>query len=206
MLGPGSVDVARSASRCACRTPAARSISISTRSCLNGKGEADKARAIAAAKDVGLDMARLEKDLESPEVRRRSRRIQAAEAMGMNGTPSYVIGKQVVIGAVGVEPSRKNRRRALRQGDVLSLDQRSVFRADRLSAPSERRSSSASRRSTPAKRRATRLVVHHDDSTRDTSDHCLRPCDAQHAAQARHGKRPWSVLWPAAGIGRTNGP
>ena len=26
-----------------------------------------------------------------------------AEAMGMNGTPSYVIGKQVVIGAVGLD-------------------------------------------------------------------------------------------------------
>jgi protein-disulfide isomerase len=29
--------------------------------------------------------------------------FKLAEAMGMNGTPSYVIGKQVVIGAVGVE-------------------------------------------------------------------------------------------------------
>ena len=29
--------------------------------------------------------------------------FKLAEAMGMNGTPSYVIGKQVVIGAVGVD-------------------------------------------------------------------------------------------------------
>ena len=28
---------------------------------------------------------------------------EVAEAMGMNGTPSYVIGKQVVIGAVGLD-------------------------------------------------------------------------------------------------------
>ena len=33
--------------------------------------------------------------------------FKLAEAMGMNGTPSYVIGKQVVIGAVGVESLRE---------------------------------------------------------------------------------------------------
>ncbi len=71
---------------------------------LNGRGGADKARAMAAAKDAGLDMARLEKDLASPEIRATiEENFKLAEAMGMNGTPSYVIGKQVVIGAVGVE-------------------------------------------------------------------------------------------------------
>ena len=29
--------------------------------------------------------------------------FKLAEAMGMNGTPSYVIGKQVVVGAVGLD-------------------------------------------------------------------------------------------------------
>jgi protein-disulfide isomerase len=29
--------------------------------------------------------------------------MKLAESLGMNGTPSYVIGKQVVIGAVGAE-------------------------------------------------------------------------------------------------------
>jgi protein-disulfide isomerase len=33
--------------------------------------------------------------------------FKLAEAMGMNGTPSYVIGKQVVIGAVGAESLRE---------------------------------------------------------------------------------------------------
>ena len=72
--------------------------------CENNGGAADKARALAVAKEVGLDMARLEKDLASPEVRNTlEENMKLAEAMGMNGTPSYVIGKQVVIGAVGVE-------------------------------------------------------------------------------------------------------
>jgi protein-disulfide isomerase len=29
--------------------------------------------------------------------------FKLAESMGMNGTPSYVIGKQVIIGAVGAD-------------------------------------------------------------------------------------------------------
>ncbi len=36
---------------------------------LTGRGQADKARAMAVAKEVGLDMARLEKDMAGPEIR-----------------------------------------------------------------------------------------------------------------------------------------
>ncbi len=71
---------------------------------LGGRGPADKARAMAVAKEAGLDMGKLEKDLASPEVRATiEENFKLAEAMGMNGTPSYVIGKQVVIGAVGLD-------------------------------------------------------------------------------------------------------
>jgi protein-disulfide isomerase len=59
---------------------------------------------MAAAKDAGFDMARLEKDIASPEVRATlEENLKLAEEMGMNGTPSYVIGKQVVVGAVGLD-------------------------------------------------------------------------------------------------------
>ena len=58
----------------------------------------------AIADEVGLDMVKLEKDLASAEVRNTlEENFKLAESMGMNGTPSYVIGKQVVIGAVGVD-------------------------------------------------------------------------------------------------------
>ena len=53
-------------------------------------------------------MARIEKDMASPEVKATlEENFKLAEAMGMNGTPSYVIGKQVVVGAVGSKGSRK---------------------------------------------------------------------------------------------------
>jgi protein-disulfide isomerase len=71
---------------------------------LGGRGPADKAHAMAAAKDAGLDMARIEKDLANPEVKATiEENFKLAEAMGMNGTPSYVIGKEVVVGAIGLD-------------------------------------------------------------------------------------------------------
>ena len=70
---------------------------------LSGRGQANKAQALAAAKDVGLNMAQIEKDLASPEIKTSLQEaFKLAEALGLNGTPSYVIGSEVVIGAVGL--------------------------------------------------------------------------------------------------------
>lgn len=69
---------------------------------LNTRGPADKARALAVAKEIGLDMARLDKDMASEEIKTTlAESFKIAEAIGLNGTPSYVIGSEVVIGAVG---------------------------------------------------------------------------------------------------------
>ena len=70
---------------------------------LGGRGPADKARALAVAKEVGFDMARLDKDMQSDEVKQtleESRKL--AEGLGLNGTPSYVFPAEVVVGAVGM--------------------------------------------------------------------------------------------------------
>jgi len=71
---------------------------------LGGRGPADKAHALAAAKDAGFDMARLEKDLASDEVRETLKEsMKVADAIGLNGTPSYIIGSDVVVGAQGFD-------------------------------------------------------------------------------------------------------
>ena len=71
---------------------------------LASRGSIDKARAVAAAKEVGLDVARIEKDLASEEVKATlEESFKLAEALGLNGTPSYVVGSDVVIGAVGLK-------------------------------------------------------------------------------------------------------
>jgi protein-disulfide isomerase len=70
---------------------------------LGGRGPADKARALAAAKDTGFDLARIEKDIGSDEVKATlEENFKIAEALGLNGTPSYVVGNDVVVGAVGL--------------------------------------------------------------------------------------------------------
>jgi protein-disulfide isomerase len=69
---------------------------------LSGRGAADKAKAMAVAKEIGADMARLEKDMASPEVKATlEETFKLAEPLGLNGTPSYVVGQNVVVGAVG---------------------------------------------------------------------------------------------------------
>jgi protein-disulfide isomerase len=104
VLGPGSVEAAQVAVAVRMQDPTGKKYLDFHQKLLGGKGQADKARALAAAKEAGVDMARLDKDLASPEVRATlEENFKLAEDMGMNGTPSYVIGKQVVIGAVGVD-------------------------------------------------------------------------------------------------------
>ena len=108
VLGPGSVEAAQVGVAVRMQDTSGKKYLDFHQKLMNGKGQADKARAMAAAKEAGLDMARLEKDLASPEVRATlEENFRLAESMGMNGTPSYVIGKQVVIGAVGVDALRE---------------------------------------------------------------------------------------------------
>jgi protein-disulfide isomerase len=108
VLSAGSVEAAQVGVAVRMQDPTGKKYLDFHQKLLTGRGAADKARAMAAAKEAGLDVARIEKDLSSPEVRATlEENMKLAEAMGMNGTPSYVIGKQVVIGAVGAEALRE---------------------------------------------------------------------------------------------------
>jgi len=104
VLGPGSMEAAQVAVAVRMQDPTGKKYLDFHQKLLGSRGQADKARALAAAKDAGLDMARLEKDLTSPEIKATlEENFKIAEDMGLNGTPSYVIGKGVVVGAVGIE-------------------------------------------------------------------------------------------------------
>ena len=104
VLGPGSVEAARVAVAVRMQDKTGKKYLDFHQKLLGGRGQADKARALAAAKEAGFDMAKLEKDMASDEVKQSlEESLKLAEKLGLNGTPSYVIGKQVVIGAVGVD-------------------------------------------------------------------------------------------------------
>ena len=104
VLGPGSVEAAQVATAVRMQDRSGKKYLEFHPKLLSGRGQADRARALAVAKDVGLDVARLEKDMASDEVRASLQEsMQLADKLGLNGTPSYVIGPSVVIGAVGYE-------------------------------------------------------------------------------------------------------
>jgi protein-disulfide isomerase len=108
VLSQGSVEAAQVAVAVRMQDPTGKKYLDFHQKLLTGRGAADKARALAAAKEAGLDMAKLEKDLGSAEVKSTlEENLKLADSLGMNGTPSYVIGKQIVIGAVGLEALRE---------------------------------------------------------------------------------------------------
>jgi protein-disulfide isomerase len=117
VLGAGSMDAARVgvAVRMQDRTGGKKYLEFHQK-LLAGRGQADKARAIAVAREIGLDTARIERDLGSDEVRLSlEESFKLAEQLGLNGTPSYVIGDSVVVGAVGL-PALKERVNVARCG------------------------------------------------------------------------------------------
>jgi protein-disulfide isomerase len=80
---------------------------------LGGHERADKARALAAAAEAGFDMERLHRDLASPEVNATiAENLKLGEALGIDGTPTFVIGNDLVVGAVGLEALKEKLRAA----------------------------------------------------------------------------------------------
>src|ERR1043166_6925744 len=104
VLGPGSLEAAQVAVAARMQDKTGKKHLDFHQRLLGTRGPADKAHALAAAKDAGFDMARIEKDLASEEVRETlQENMKVADAIGLNGTPSYVIGTAVVIGAQGYD-------------------------------------------------------------------------------------------------------
>ena len=103
VLGPGSVEAAQVAVAVRMQDPTGKKYLEFHQKLLGGRGQADRAHALAVAKEIGLDMARIEKDMTGDEAKATlEENMHIAEALGLNGTPSYVIGTEVVVGAVGL--------------------------------------------------------------------------------------------------------
>ena len=92
VLGKGSMEAAQIAAALRMQDKSGKKYLEFHQKLLLTRGQADRARAIAVAKEIGADMARLEKDIESEEVRATiEENLKLAEALGINGTPSYVV-------------------------------------------------------------------------------------------------------------------
>jgi len=104
VLGEGSVEAAHVAVAARMQDTTGKKYIEFHQKLLGGRGPADKAHALAAAKDTGFDMARIEKDMTSDEVKTTiDEDMKLAEALGVSGTPSYVVGSDLIVGAVGLD-------------------------------------------------------------------------------------------------------
>jgi protein-disulfide isomerase len=103
VLGPGSLEAASVAVAVHMQDKSGKKYLEFHKKLLSARGQADRAHALAVAKDIGMDVGRIEKDINGPEVKATlEESMKLAEALGLNGTPSYVIGENVVVGAVGL--------------------------------------------------------------------------------------------------------
>ncbi len=67
-------------------------------------GQANLQKAISIAKELGLDTDALSKAAEDDSVTENLQEVrQIADALGINGTPSYVVGGEMIFGAVGFD-------------------------------------------------------------------------------------------------------
>jgi len=103
VLGPGSVEAARVASAARKQLPGDRFWDFHYK-LLGLHGPVGKAEALGVAKEMGLDMDQLQKDMASRDIDSGLRQIMAmADALQINGTPTFVLGDSLVVGAVGYD-------------------------------------------------------------------------------------------------------
>ncbi|WP_156395991.1 DsbA family protein [Bosea sp. Leaf344] len=66
------------------------------------KGRINAAKALEVAKESGIDLARLQKDMEAPATRAAIEdTVALGDRLGLTGTPAFILGDEVVFGAVG---------------------------------------------------------------------------------------------------------
>jgi len=71
------------------------------------RGKVDKAVALAAATDLGLSSVDLELRMKDESVAKTIQNsYEIAQALGISGTPTYIIGNEVIPGAIGVDELR----------------------------------------------------------------------------------------------------
>jgi protein-disulfide isomerase len=71
---------------------------------LGSRGPVGKEEALAVAQQLGADMDKINKDIDAPTVKEG---LDESDRLGrdlaLNGTPSYVVGDEVVVGAIGYD-------------------------------------------------------------------------------------------------------
>lgn len=104
VLGPDSVDASLVALAVRNQLTGDKYMEYHT-TLLTSKGRVGKDRALEVARDLGVDMDRLKKDLDSGEPRKLvESTMRIADTLKIGGTPTFVAGDSLIVGAVGKDP------------------------------------------------------------------------------------------------------
>ena len=107
VLGPDSLEASRVALAAKLQLQGDRLFEYHAK-LMDSRGRVNGERALAVAKEMGLDLPRLQRDVESTEVRAAiQENVELGDRLGLTGTPAFVIGDEIISGAVGVEPMRQ---------------------------------------------------------------------------------------------------
>jgi protein-disulfide isomerase len=75
---------------------------------MESRGRVNGERALSVAKEMGVDIARVQKDMDAPDVRAAlQENVGLGDKLGLTGTPAFIIGDEIIPGAVGIEPLRQ---------------------------------------------------------------------------------------------------
>lgn len=75
---------------------------------IGARGRVDESTIMTIAADAGLDVQRLKADMKSPEIASIiSRNMALARTLGINGTPGFIVGDQLIPGAVDLDTLQK---------------------------------------------------------------------------------------------------
>jgi len=103
VLGQGSVEASQVATAIRPQLKPEQELAFHTK-LLTSRGPVDKARALEVVKEIGLDPAKVAKDMTQPAVATNIQESLAlADQLGLTGTPSFVLGGEVIVGAVGYD-------------------------------------------------------------------------------------------------------
>lgn len=107
VLGPDSVEAAKAALAAKLQLSGDKLLEYHGR-LLETRGRVGGERGIAVAKEMGLDVVRLQRDMAGPEVAAvMAENAAVSEKLSLTGTPAFVIGHEIISGAVGVDPLRQ---------------------------------------------------------------------------------------------------
>ncbi|SFU59111.1 Protein-disulfide isomerase [Methylobacterium sp. 174MFSha1.1] len=107
VLGPDSLEASKVALAAKQQLKGDKLFDYHTR-LLESRGRVNGERAIAVAKEMGLDIAKLQKDMQAADIQAAlQENVGLGDKLGLSGTPAFIIGDEIIPGAVGVEPIRK---------------------------------------------------------------------------------------------------